>query len=95
MVHLKNGVIIIIYYYNVTSLYSRGCVKTQFYGLKAQRSPFQIRSLQVAEIVITSRANRHYQCLNSSIFTRTPIPSKRQLRCATNQPSEKALVENP
>ena len=24
MVHLKNGVIIIIYYYNVTSLYSSG-----------------------------------------------------------------------
>jgi hypothetical protein len=38
MVHLKNGVIIIIYYYNVTSLYSRGCVKTQFYGLKAQKA---------------------------------------------------------
>ena len=63
--------------------------------LKAKRTPFQIRSLQVAKTVITSGANRHYQCLNSSIFTRTPIPSKRQLRCATNQPSEKALVENP
>lgn len=63
--------------------------------LKAKRTPFQNGSLQVAETVITSGAYHHYQCLNNSIFTRTPIPSKRQLRCATNQPSEKALVENP
>ena len=30
--HPENGVTIIVYYYNVTSLYSRGCAKVNYMG---------------------------------------------------------------